>query len=233
MINNGTIADGILNDFYNEVQGTSAFVPMMYVVGNHELQLGDGQAGTHCLANGSECRGLAFTKRVSRTMPTTGGSGSPFWYSFNYGPVHFLAFSTEHAYARGSPQWQWVLSDLQSVDRAATPWVVAYAHRPMICSNTCACRRRAFGCSSRDRWMGSRRALIPISLHPLLTPHDRHLQTGVLTAPSSATRTRRCSTHPRRSWTPTSRATPTASVRAPAGLGAVEEGASGILDCIY
>lgn len=137
---NGTIADGILDDFYNEIAPTTKHVPTMYAVGNHELQLGDGQAGVHCFANGSECRGLAYVKRVAATMPTA-GSVSPFYYSFSYGPVHFLVYSTEHPFAEGSPQWRWVQSDLQSVDRAATPWTVAVAHRPMICSNTCACAR--------------------------------------------------------------------------------------------
>ena len=137
-INNGTIADGIMDDMYNEIQGATAYVPTVYSVGNHELQLGDNSAPTPCLANGSECRGLAYVKRVARTMPTA-GSGSPFWFSFNYGPVHLLSFSTEHPYSKGSPQWQWIQRDLESVDRAATPWTIAFAHRPMYCSNTYSC----------------------------------------------------------------------------------------------
>lgn len=34
---------------------------------------------------------LAYRMRVAPTMPTAqSGSASPFWYSFNYGPVHFM-----------------------------------------------------------------------------------------------------------------------------------------------
>lgn len=120
-INGGSIYDGIINDFYNLVQNASAYVPYMMSVGNHEAILGY----------------LAFQTRVSTTMPQ--GSGSNFWYSWNYGPVHFTAFSVEHDFSVGSPQYNWIVADLTAVDRTVTPWVIAYAHRPMICSNTFWC----------------------------------------------------------------------------------------------
>ena len=42
-----------------------------------------------------------------------------------------MAFSTEHDLA---PQLVMMEKDLRAVDRAITPWVVAFGHRPLYCS---------------------------------------------------------------------------------------------------
>eukprot|EP00983_Pelagomonas_calceolata_P020500 645786-Pelagomonas_calceolata.AAC.1 len=39
------------------------------------------------------------------------------WYSFNWGPIHFTMFSTEHATGHSSPQYKWLEADLKGVDR--------------------------------------------------------------------------------------------------------------------
>jgi hypothetical protein len=39
--------------------------------------------------------------------------------------------STEHDYTIGSEQYQWLLNDLESVDRSVTPWIIFGGHRPM------------------------------------------------------------------------------------------------------
>jgi hypothetical protein len=52
------------------------------------------------------------------------------WYSFNWGPVHFLVMSTEHEWDSTSPQYAFFEADLASVDREITPWVVFAGHRP-------------------------------------------------------------------------------------------------------
>ena len=46
-----------------------------------------------------------------------------YWYSYDHGPIHFLAYSTERDYAPGSPQYNFIQSDLASVNRSQTPWV--------------------------------------------------------------------------------------------------------------
>ena len=74
-------------------------------------------------------------------MPTAAsGSNSPFWYSYNYGNVHFIAFSIEQPYNQTDPQGIWLMNDILEASRAENrivrPWIVAYAHRPMWCSNT-------------------------------------------------------------------------------------------------
>ncbi len=33
-------------------------------------------------------------------------ANAPFWYSYDYGSVHFTVISTEHSLERGSPQYR-------------------------------------------------------------------------------------------------------------------------------
>jgi hypothetical protein len=116
-INNGTIYDGVINDYFNEIQGASAYAPYMLSSGNHEAILDF----------------LAYRTRVSPTMPTT--SDAPFWYTFSYGGVFFLAFDQDQDWQVGSPQYTFIVNALAAVDRRATPWVVAFNHFPLLCSN--------------------------------------------------------------------------------------------------
>ena len=51
-------------------------------------------------------------------------------YSFDHAAVHFLQLSTEHEFSPGSAQYAFLLADLKSVDRSATPWLIVGFHRP-------------------------------------------------------------------------------------------------------
>lgn len=130
----GSWADGILDDFYtglSEAYATS--IPVMFGVGNHEMQLGDVPT---CINGTAQCKGLAYVKRIGPTLPYAASrSSSPFWYSYDVGPVHFLSLSMEQAWVADGEQHAWVAADISGVDRAVTPWVVAYVHRPIYCSN--------------------------------------------------------------------------------------------------
>ena len=59
-------------------------------------------------------------RRFQMPFPAVGDQ----WYSFDYGPIHFLQTSTEQPFGAGSPQWQFVVNDLMTVNRTLTPWVV-------------------------------------------------------------------------------------------------------------
>lgn len=74
------------------------------------------------------------------------GNADGLYYSFNLGPVHFLAFSTEvyfftHKYGYESycNQFDWLQHELIESDkpenRLKRPWIITYGHRPMYCSN--------------------------------------------------------------------------------------------------
>jgi hypothetical protein len=67
-------------------------------------------------------------------------SASPFWYSYNLGRIHFLAFDIDQTYSLNSPQYAFVVADLLAVDRSVTPRVVAYSHFPLLCSNKFWCQ---------------------------------------------------------------------------------------------
>ncbi len=121
--------DTVQNDYYNEVSAYAAHVPVMYSSGNHESSSPQSKDGSF----------LAYRTRVAPTMPIANISASPFWYSFNVGRFHFLAFDIDQTYAVNSAQYQFITADLAAVDRSKTPTVIAYSHFPMLCSNDFWC----------------------------------------------------------------------------------------------
>jgi len=72
--------------------------------------------------------------------------GNPHYYSYDIGPVHVLAYSTEYYYFDEDKSWgkQRLLDQLSFVkkdlaraaaNRDNVPWIVTIGHRPMYCSN--------------------------------------------------------------------------------------------------
>ena len=116
--------DSVQDIYYNEISPYASRSPVMFSSGNHE-------------AFGSDVRGgfLAYRERVAPTMPIANSSATPFWYSFNAGRIHFLAFDIDQPWSAGSAQHDFIVSDLQSVDRSLTPIVYAFQHFPTFCSN--------------------------------------------------------------------------------------------------
>jgi len=104
--------------FGEQIQPLASSIPYMTVVGNHEQE---------DLFNYT-----AYSHRYSMK----GNAGSPpFWYSFSFQGVFFLAISTEQDWDQGSTQYEWIENTLTSIDRSKYPWVVAFFHKPMYCSN--------------------------------------------------------------------------------------------------
>jgi hypothetical protein len=67
----------------------------------------------------------------------SGADAENFYYSFNYGPAHVIALDSERGdFSHQLRQYTWLESELQSVDRSVTPWVLVTFHRPWYCSNT-------------------------------------------------------------------------------------------------
>jgi len=90
-------------------------IPWMTSVGNHEAL-------------------DAFVAYLWRfTMPNT---DNELYHSFNYGPAHFIAVSSEMGeYWHFLHQYTWLQNDLASVNRTETPWIIAFWHTPWYCSN--------------------------------------------------------------------------------------------------
>lgn len=57
------------------------------------------------------------------------------WYSYEYGPVHFVVMSSEHNFLEDSEQYNWLVNDMMNVDRTRTPWLIFMGHRPMYTSS--------------------------------------------------------------------------------------------------
>ena len=54
----------------------------------------------------------------------------PSFFSFGAGPVHFI-FLNAYTYSNeSSAQYNWLMEDLDAVDRKMTPWVIVFIHCP-------------------------------------------------------------------------------------------------------
>jgi hypothetical protein len=133
------------DQWFAMIQPFSTKVPLTVSVGNHEYDYTEGGLGkdrsdlnaSHGFMpawgnffqdSGGEC-GVPTSKRF--TMPQSGKSNGVFWYSFEFGSVHTTVISSEHDLSPGSPQHDWLVRDLQSVNRTKTPWLVIESHRPL------------------------------------------------------------------------------------------------------
>jgi hypothetical protein len=127
--------DGKVGDtFMRMIEPVASSVPYMVCLGNHE----------------SHYNFLHYTMRFinqpsnSGFLPSIAGSevaGLPnnWFFSYDIGLIHFIAFSTEiyFDYPQLIPvQWKWLQTDLEQVNqrRNITPWVVLYGHRSVYCS---------------------------------------------------------------------------------------------------
>jgi acid phosphatase type 7 len=121
----------IWDEWLNMISPVTTKIPLMISVGNHEVDyLGGGYRpiwGNFHNDSGGEC---AVPTLNHFTMPNSTGSNSVFWYAYSFGSVRTLVASTEHDLAPGSQQHTWLESELQSVDRSVTPWVLEL-HRPL------------------------------------------------------------------------------------------------------
>ncbi|GMT11912.1 hypothetical protein PFISCL1PPCAC_3209, partial [Pristionchus fissidentatus] len=142
--NNGTVGD----QYFATLEPLFATVPYMVVAGNHEAE---------------EAYNANYTTYVnSFTMPDEGYGDNQF-YSFDVGPIHFVALSSEYYgfyYLYGMEpvfnQYEWLKKDLAEANknRAARPWIVSYFHRPFYCSNENSEECNAFeNRLVRDGWL--------------------------------------------------------------------------------
>ena len=115
------------DDFMQREESVVSRIPYMVAPGNHE----QAQNFSH------------YRNRF--TMPNV-ASGSPtnLYFSFNVGPVHFIALDVERYFFYNyynmthlAMQYEWLERDLQQAQRNAAqqPWIVAYGHRPMYCTH--------------------------------------------------------------------------------------------------
>ncbi|KAJ6663774.1 hypothetical protein lerEdw1_009853 [Lerista edwardsae] len=110
--------------FMRDIQPVAALIPYMTCPGNHEEKYN-------------------FSNYRARfSMP---GDTEGLWYSWDVGPAHIIAFSTEvYFFLKYGPQlvaeqFRWLERDLQEATRPERrkdrPWIITMGHRPMYCSN--------------------------------------------------------------------------------------------------
>jgi acid phosphatase type 7 len=122
----GYAADWTL--FMQEIEPFASRVPYQTGIGNHERDSPHSGSVFNGTDSGGEC-GVPYLSLFK--MANTYSSGAKqAYYSFDYGPVHFLQISTEDYYRADSQQFEFITQDLKSVDRTRTPWVIVTGHRP-------------------------------------------------------------------------------------------------------
>ncbi|XP_074642806.1 acid phosphatase type 7-like [Tubulanus polymorphus] len=115
------------DQFMRQVESIAAYLPYMTCAGNHE-------------------QAYNFSNYKNRFTMPPGGDGENLFYSFDMGPVHFIAFDTEVYYFQKDIGWdpivtqyRWLEDDLKKANlpenRAKHPWIIAFGHRPFYCSN--------------------------------------------------------------------------------------------------
>ncbi|WKY10658.1 hypothetical protein Q1695_002766 [Nippostrongylus brasiliensis] len=120
---NGAVGD----KYMNQLEPLIATVPYMAVAGNHEDD------------------GKNFTDYQERFWMPDNIYHDHQFYSFDIGPIHWLGVSSEYYgyyYLYGmdpvTNMYEWLKDDLKAANanRATTPWIITFQHRPFYCSNT-------------------------------------------------------------------------------------------------
>lgn len=104
------------DEWFDTIEPISSEIPYMVCPGNHETGRFDFNY-------------IPYSNRFN--MP----GENDFWYSFDYGPIHFVSLSTDHEFHPLSDQLQWLNNDLASVKRQDDTWIIVYLHRPMYSSS--------------------------------------------------------------------------------------------------
>jgi hypothetical protein len=155
----------IYDFWFHMIQPLASKVPYMIGIGNHEyLHFTGGANGKDPSGesspggyrppwnnfgndSGGEC-GVPIAKRFK--MPSSSGSNGVFWYSFEFSSTHVIMLSSEHDLSSTSRQYQWLESDLRSLNRKRTPWVIIEIHRPLYNSFNLPDGQNAVGMAMRE-----------------------------------------------------------------------------------
>jgi hypothetical protein len=107
-----------------------AQTPIVSIPGNHEYYFATGSEAT---------RQIPYFDLISvHTEGEAGGvpSGNKAYYSFDVGNIHFIALDSyglddgKKLYDWESPQYQWLLRDLEENSKKGNMWTVVYLHHP-------------------------------------------------------------------------------------------------------
>ncbi|XP_031492308.1 probable inactive purple acid phosphatase 2 [Nymphaea colorata] len=132
----------IWDSFFTQIEPLASKVPYHVCIGNHEYDWPSQpwrpswSYAVYGTDGGGECGvpySLKFNMPGNSALPTGNGVQTTrnLYYSIDVGVVHFLYISTETNFLPGSDQYAFIKSDLESVNREKTPFIVVQGHRPM------------------------------------------------------------------------------------------------------
>eukprot|EP01060_Flectonema_neradi_P033330 TRINITY_DN5578_c0_g1_i1.p1 TRINITY_DN5578_c0_g1~~TRINITY_DN5578_c0_g1_i1.p1 ORF type:complete len:470 (+),score=101.07 TRINITY_DN5578_c0_g1_i1:66-1412(+) len=149
----GGLYEECYNGYVNWMQNITSTIPYMVSPGNHDSECHSPQ----CVADVTIGRQLGnFSAYNARWhMPAEASKGvANMWYSWNYGPIHFISINTETDFPGAAEQHRgdgkafpagsfgydgeylaWLEADLKAADEArkagtGRKWIVAGGHRP-------------------------------------------------------------------------------------------------------
>jgi len=151
------IGDNTYEDSWNSwqewLEPVTSVIPYMVLPGNHESSCQELSNSAACPAN--QRNFTAYRNRFRMPSQESGaGNVQSMWSSFNFGLVHYVLLDTETDFSNapegtgtklaggpfggagtGNPSLlSWLESDLKSVNREVTPWLVVLGHRPIYAS---------------------------------------------------------------------------------------------------
>jgi len=111
--------EAIWDIFCDQIQDMAAYMPYMTGVGNHEHYY----------------NWTSFVSRFEMPGAQSNGNGN-FWFSYDYGNVHWTYMSTEHPYGPGTPQYIFLDNDLKKArQNKDIKWIFLTGHRPFYNSD--------------------------------------------------------------------------------------------------
>ncbi|TRX91135.1 hypothetical protein FHL15_007923 [Xylaria flabelliformis] len=165
----------IVEQFYGQLAPIAGRKPYMVGPGNHEADCQE-IPNSQLLCAAGQKNFTDFMNRFADLMPTSFPSHSsndsarilansaqqlsnpPFWYSFEYGMMHFVMIDTETDFAQApdgpggsaglnsgpfgktaDQQLAFLEADLAAVDRSVTPWLIVGGHRPWYTTGGSGC----------------------------------------------------------------------------------------------
>lgn len=150
--------ENVYNGYMNWMQPIVSAKPYMVLPGNHETEC----HSPICLNTPEYREALrnftAYNARFRMPSAESGATAKNMWYSFNYGPVHFVSFDTETdfdnapegeqgrgglpsgGFAANGTQVAWLAADLAkaAANRAQRPWIIVSGHRPIYNPRACS-----------------------------------------------------------------------------------------------
>ncbi|XP_020101512.1 purple acid phosphatase 2-like [Ananas comosus] len=108
------------------VERVAAYQPWILTAGNHEI---DTVPEIH--------ETTPFKPYIHRYHAPfkASGSTSPLWYSIKRASAHIIVLSSYSAYAKYTPQYEWLQNEFTKVNRSETPWLIVLVHSPWYNSN--------------------------------------------------------------------------------------------------